>query len=342
MRGYLSNPKFLKSKVANSQSPIQKKRLLEFATHNLKNDKSMQGLSSKGNLNPQTSNSTKVIDFRREIDRRFQNSIPNQTYVFPRANQDVSSSGSSFDSVRDLGQYDLHTQDFKRSVLLERERASLDMKENKVKNRSFEGPPQQIQQQMNTARDYYADPKVVSIKNKMIETGGVTQRKTSKGANDSGEFAIGVACKKFFKLPSPKAQRNVVLSQKEYKKEQREDNSSVGSRKLESQNSETSSKTINLNVNVNMNMNIDYRDSKEGKNRAKIATSPPANAECFINCNFFPKTVNHHKTKDLKVNTSKSPNAFGNLYKSIELKTLQTTGNLSISKPVRKGATPTT
>ena len=327
---------FPKPKVANSQSPIQKKRLLEFAARSLKTDKSLQGLSIQPNPNLQGSSSTKVIDFRREIERRYQHSYSNQNYVFPRKFSQTLSPDDSLESLNELGEYDLHTQDFKASVLLENKNVSTNYEEDQSGGYSQTGP---LKSFYNT-REILDDSRLTNSKNKLFEGNSMTSRAYAFENRDSNllhESITERGTKKTKKMSVSKSQRTICgNNMKETNgKFAQKDAKSISPNKVRTVRYNVPDilpKTINLNVNVNMNMNIGINDPNKKSNvQEKVKRIPIPNAECFINCNFYPKMLTTKSTKDLKVNLLKDSNYFTSLCKNIDLKSVK--GN----KPLNKG-----
>ena len=308
---YLLTPKLPKAKMANSQSPIQKKRLLEFAPQSLKTDKSIHDLSIKMNPNPQSSNSTKVIDFRQEVERRFQRSGPNKNYVFPRKSDISLSSDSSLTSLRDVGEYDLHSQDFKASILLER-RTSFDRKE--LKEKDYRKPESK---------------RVSSNKERLTNSSRITNEKPKadeESFGKSNEFSfyrkIISALKesnvespliKALKLTSSKSQ-TAMLNMKEqldFKSEQQPIQKSEEAPNQQPMNINANAKTINLNVSINMNIGIREPQITNSKQKTKMNQSD--NMSCIINESINPKTPATTKgSKDQKLDFTQSLNYFTN------------------------------
>lgn len=111
----------LQSKTIHSQSPTHKK-LLKKIENTQREASNQYDMSLQDNLvfqKPQA----EVVDFRVEIERRFQKSMANHTYIFPRnklenyddALDDSSSShNSSIDSLRHVTVYELVSQNKRR------------------------------------------------------------------------------------------------------------------------------------------------------------------------------------------------------------------------------------
>lgn len=113
------------SKDAQSQSPPHKKLLKKIEmTHKETNHKN--DMSLKENLLAREPQEEVVVDFRVEIERRFNKAIANHTYRFPRNRQrqddddtngtDLSSRNSSFESLKHVTIYDLSSQNNKRKT----------------------------------------------------------------------------------------------------------------------------------------------------------------------------------------------------------------------------------
>ena len=118
MRSYATKLSSPKPKPAQSQSPLHKKKIYKFVNENanVKVEKSMQEpqLFERFQKEPPKD---KKEDFKCEIDRRFQKSLINQTYKFPKT--DISSdsfsdtSRDSIDRLRATCLYDLHSQNLR-------------------------------------------------------------------------------------------------------------------------------------------------------------------------------------------------------------------------------------
>lgn len=331
---------FPKPKVANSQSPIQKKRLLEFASRNLKTDKSLQGLPIQPNSNLQGSSSTKAIDFRREIERRYQRSSSNKNYVFPRKFSQASNLDDSLENLNDMTEYDLHTQNFKESVLLENKNVSTNYEEEQSGGYSQRGP-----KSFYNTKDILDNSRLTNSKNKFFEGNSTTSREYAFDNRDSNplhENSTEKKTKKAKKMSVSKSQRTLGGNniKETNKKSTQKDAKSISPDRVRTVRYNVPAldllpKTINLNVNVNMNMNIDINEGNKKSNvQEKVKRIPIPNAECFINCNFYPKMLTTKSTKDLKVNLLKDSNYFSNLCKNVDLKSVK--GNNS-SKGFSKG-----
>jgi len=104
-------------KPAQSQSPLQKKKLLKFVDKLSRTDKSMEGISFK-NIQKEKSSEEPVPEFKREIEKRFETAETNYGYKFPRKLVEKRpSSKDSNSSLENVIEYDLHTQNFKEKSL---------------------------------------------------------------------------------------------------------------------------------------------------------------------------------------------------------------------------------
>jgi len=104
-------------KPAQSQSPIQKKKLLKFVDKLSRTDKSVEGISFK-NIKKEKNSSDEIPEFQREIEKRFQTAETNYGYRFPRKlTEREPNSKDSDNSLENVREYDLHTQNFKEKTL---------------------------------------------------------------------------------------------------------------------------------------------------------------------------------------------------------------------------------
>lgn len=115
-RPYLASIKSPKNKNTHSQSPLYKKKLFKFVNQNFNPQEQSMNIISKNDQAQQPVTSPKVADFKLEIERRYQKSVGNKEYVFPRRASYESGSDDSIASLRNVAQYDLHAQNFKKEL----------------------------------------------------------------------------------------------------------------------------------------------------------------------------------------------------------------------------------
>jgi len=338
-RSYLQTTKTSKTKTASSQSPLYKKKLYKFVNQNGHSQEQSMHVQSKIEHPPPVKSSSKVVDFKQEIERRFQKAIGNREYVFPRRGSYDTSSDSSLASLTNVVQYDLHTQNFKKEI----PKKPVELGPPSKPSTKYVNPKnldlfQHFQQKLESK-------KVLSVKNDILED--------SLGMGDSIELKIeekprvdspakNLLGKKMAarsetptsintiksasrisngnKKPttSEDSRRNhkvVKTEPNESSLEMRQSNSHLSTKNSNKFPTTTSSKTINVSLNLNLKDKKDKKDTTSPILASPTLVSPQdkksfvsinnyGTVNSIINYNIYSTMQPVKSANDLRVNVS--------------------------------------
>lgn len=264
-RPYLANLKSPKNKNTHSQSPLYKKKLFKFVNQNFNPQEQSMNIISKNEHPQQPVQAPKVNDFKAEIERRYQKSQGNKEYVFPRRASYESGSDDSIASMKNVAQYDLHAQNFKKEIPKKPRTADYGVLRPHAKfltQKNIEPHPA-----TKTGNNKYTSLKDDLLEEDVTETHApivkISEKEFLEGAFDNRMLSTETptttkSSQRYNKPPSinpepSSASKQIVSEHDNGSFELRKSNPNRNSQKTLPKNATTaSSKTINVSLNLNL------------------------------------------------------------------------------------------
>ena len=267
MRSHLTKLSSPKPKPAQSQSPLHKKKFYKFVNDNAnaKAEKSMQEQQLLSAFNKEPPKEKKE-EFKVEIDRRFQKSLINHSYKFPRTEISSDSlsndSRDSMDRLRATCNYDLHGQNLRHYAKQQRnsqKSASLGHQSGlraPTGNQPAKGNMTERTADKNAKKAHSNEPIKNIIQQTIHTEGSETQNKilellekNFENASKASSVTTKVSDTSDKKQDQKAAQRDTSSN---LNQEDQQENNNLGSSSKQKLSSGSSPKQINFSLNVHV------------------------------------------------------------------------------------------